>query len=358
MRHVLVRISSVVLILIALVLIALVVMLVWPGSVFAHSIAVYPQSLELVIAQGQLVSSQVLVKNNSENLVSVKVNYDSEWSFIFPPEFDVSAKGSRNIWAFFFVKQNENSPRQGAVIFLADKKSAELKVEISAPSPHISGELEARNEQLKKQIQIRGKELVKLELKKKEIEEQIKMLEVRQQEIAATTKKEEGKEERQKDLKSFLLLFAREFKNEILNDEMEVRLLKDKIMIAVPAIFIDGTKADKKGLLLLEKIGQSLSFLSGNRIEVIGHSLPLEKRQRKQFTSSWELSSLRAGLVARVFNWRAGIQGENQMRGMRRNHNLGNPERPLVRTLQPLPGLQPKGLCQAGKGGRTIVSLF
>lgn len=138
------------------------------------------------------------------------------------------------------------------------------------------------------------------------------MLEVRQQEIAAaTTKKEEGKKEGQKDLKSFLLLFVEEFKNEILNDEVEVRLLKDKLMIAVPAIFIDGMKTNKKGLLLLEKIGHSLSFLSGNRIEVLGHSLPLKKQQRKEFVSSWGLSSLRAGLVARVFNWRAGIQGEN-----------------------------------------------
>ncbi len=301
MRHVLIRISSVVLVLIALVLIALVLVLIcWSGLAFSQTLAVYPQSLELVMAPGQLVSRQLMVKNNGDSPVSVKVSYDSKWSFIFPFEFDVSAKDSKNIWAFFFVKQSENSPRQGAVIFLADKKSAELKVEIFAPNS------------LKKQIQAEEKELAKLELKKKEIGEQIKILEVHRQEIAAaTTKKEEGKEEGQKDLKSFLLLFAREFKNEILNDEMEVRLLKDKIMIAVPAIFIDGTKADKKGLLLLEKIGQSLSFLSGNRIEVIGHSLPLEKRQRKQFTSSWELSSLRAGLVARVFNWRAGIQGEN-----------------------------------------------
>ena len=134
------------------------------------------------------------------------------------------------------------------------------------------------------------------------------MVEVRWQEIAAVTAK---KEEEWKDLKSFLVLFAREFKNEILNDEVEVRLLEDKLVIFAPAIFTDGMKINKKGLLLLEKIGQSLSFLFGNRIEVLGHSLPLEKRQRKEFASSWELSSLRAGLVARFFNWRAGIRGEN-----------------------------------------------
>ncbi len=58
MRHVMVRISWVVLVLIALILIALVLALVWFDPVFAQPIAVYPQSLELVIASGQLESRQ------------------------------------------------------------------------------------------------------------------------------------------------------------------------------------------------------------------------------------------------------------------------------------------------------------
>jgi len=89
-----------------------------------------------------------------------------------------------------------------------------------------------------------------------------------------------------------------------------------KVTLQQEILFSSGSyEIDQQGAAnILKKVVESITN-SGNtpNLQIVGHSdnLPVSKKWRKQFSDNWDLSSRRAGEVARYLTWGLGFPREN-----------------------------------------------
>ena len=86
-----------------------------------------------------------------------------------------------------------------------------------------------------------------------------------------------------------------------------------KVTMQQDIVFPSGSfEIDQEGAAdLLRKVVASLD--GKNKLRIVGHtdSLPVSKKWRNKFSDNWDLSSRRAGEVARFMIWGAGFPAEN-----------------------------------------------
>ncbi len=144
-------------------------------------------------------------------------------------------------------------------------------------------------------------------------------IEDRDNQIAALSKSLEKTlpEERIEKLKPLYKFLSSELGEEIEKEEVWLKWTNEGICITVrgsilfdPGEFYPG----ERGSEVLEKIGYILKRELEPNMQVIvsGHadSTPIEY-QKHQFHSSWEISSVRASTVVRIFRYRIGIDSED-----------------------------------------------
>lgn len=341
---------------ISLASMVLVVSLFLARSVISiEPLVVAPQSLELTIAEGRLDTCRLVVINSDHSSVSIKTDFDDQWMWIYPSEFKIPSGEAKSVLAIFFIPREENPQRQGEIVFRTEdgEKQAKVKVAISAPAaeqalrgagPKIIAtavEKETKLEELEREIKAKSE---KIEQLKKEIEE-MKLsyeeivknlrnekellqseLQEKESQIAGLSKPlhqyigGEGKspdEKRTEEMGHLYELLAKSLTEELKRDEVQLAWLDDKLSIVISGLLVFNSGEiypKKEGSLILEKIGYILKEKANPDKQIIikGHSdaLPIRSNLRNKFPSNWELSAGRAATIARILQWRIGIDGK------------------------------------------------
>jgi chemotaxis protein MotB len=101
-------------------------------------------------------------------------------------------------------------------------------------------------------------------------------------------------------------------KEQIQNKEVTIKDFKDALSLNfVDRILFEFSKADltPEGKKILEKVGEALKNIKGQKIRVTGHTdnVPIRRDYEHKFPSNWELSAARAASVVRYFQDNAGL---------------------------------------------------
>lgn len=276
----------------------------------AESLNAVPSSLNLALAPGQLATYRMEVVNLENSLLSVKCVFDSQWMFIFPSEFEILPGKTKSIWAIFFIRREENPQKEGKIEFWPMKGGKQATVRVaSSASPIMSAavkEKEAGTEELEKLKKEMKDKDQKIEELKKEVEKTKTDSNPEPLEIEEMKNPE--------DLEPLYNSLTQELKSEVERDEVKIFYLNgQKIFITIPSVFVsDEAYLDKKGLAILEKTGLVLEQEAfGKKIEIRGYAdALLGKETKEKFPSSWHLSTARASAVAKILQWKIGINGK------------------------------------------------
>jgi chemotaxis protein MotB len=101
-------------------------------------------------------------------------------------------------------------------------------------------------------------------------------------------------------------------KEQIQNKEVTIKDFKDSLSLNfVDRILFEFAKADltPEGMKILEKVGEALKNIKGQKIRVTGHTdnVPIRRDYEYKFPSNWELSAARAASVVRYFQDNTGL---------------------------------------------------
>lgn len=101
-------------------------------------------------------------------------------------------------------------------------------------------------------------------------------------------------------------------KEQIQNKEVTIKDFKDALSVNfVDRILFEFGKADltPEGMKILEKVGEALKNIKGQKIRVTGHTdnVPIRRDYEYKFPSNWELSAARAASVVRYFQDKTGL---------------------------------------------------
>ena len=276
----------------------------------AEPLSVAPSSLNLTLSSGQLVTYRLEVVNSEDSPLWVQCVYESQWMLISPSEFKISPGKTRSILAIFFIGREEDPQKRGKIEFRTMEVGKPATVEVVSSAPPImrvaAEESRAGTERwakLEKGIKERDQKIEEL---KKEIKSAKSAYSPDPQKIDSMKKSE--------PLELLYRVLMQELRSEV--EGGEIRILNGdgkKISITVPSLFVsDGADPDKKKLAILEKTGRVLDREAfGKKIEIRGHAdALLGKQTLYKFPSNWHLSAARASAVAKVLQWKIGINGK------------------------------------------------
>ena len=276
----------------------------------AEPLSVVPSSLNLTLASGQLATYRLEVTNLEDSPLGVQCVYDSQWMLISPSEFKILPGTTRSILAIFFIGREEDPQKKGKIEFRTTEGGQKATVEVVSTAPPIkpvaAEESRAgteRWEKLEKEIKDRDKKIEEL---KKEIEKAKSAYNLDPQKSDSMKKAEQ--------LKLLYGAFRQNLKSEV--EKGEIRITNGdgkRISLIIPGLFVsDEADPDKKKLAILEKAGQVLQRDAfGKKIEIRGYADALLGDQTKnRFPSGWHLSAARASAVAKILQWKIGINGK------------------------------------------------
>jgi flagellar motor protein MotB len=157
----------------------------------------------------------------------------------------------------------------------------------------------------------------KLEKEIKERDKRIEELKNEVEKAKSTQSLDPQKIESMKKREQLELLYGalrQNLKNEM--ERGEIRITNGdgkKISVIIPGLFVsDEADPDKKKLAILEKTGQVLEKDAlSKKIEIKGYAdALLGKDAKRKFPSAWHLSAARASAVAKILQWKIGINGK------------------------------------------------
>lgn len=190
---------------------------------------------------------------------------------------------------------------------LTKKKDA-----LSEENIKLKGLLDAKKDELTKNITELRARLSEKELKIKEVEDELRsknlqISELKTEIAGLSQEKSKAIEEKEKaiaELKKTYTNLVDELKGEIQKGEIAVTQLRDKLSLSmVDKILFDSGSADvkKEGKKVLDRVVEILKKVSDKQIRIEGHTdnVPIGARIAKKFPTNWELSNTRATNVVR-----------------------------------------------------------
>ena len=283
-------------------------------AVSADPLSVVPSALNLTLTSGQLVTYRLEVTNLEDSPLWAQCVYDSGWMLVSPSEFKILPGTTRSVLAIFFISREEDPQRKGKIEFRTAEAGKQATVEVVSTAPPIrrvaaeEGKTEIRAgaerlEKLEKEIRERDKNIEELQ---REIEKAKSAYNLDPQKIDSMKKREQ--------LKLLYDTLGENLKSEVEKGEIRITNGDEKrIAIIIPGLFVsDQADPDKKKLAILEKTGQVLGREAfGKKIEIRGYAdALLGKEAKKRFPSAWHLSGARASAVAKILQWKIGINGK------------------------------------------------
>ena len=299
----------------SIVFIGMVFFIILTSRAFSEEpLSVVPSSLNLTLTSGQLATYRLEVINLEDSPLWVQCVYDSQWMLISPSEFKIPPGTTRSILAIFFIGREEDPQKKGKIEFRMREVGKQTTVEVVSTAPAIrrvaaeESKTESRAEterleKLEKEIKERDKNIEEL---KKEIEKTKSAYNLDPQKIVSMKKREQ--------LELLYGALMQELKSEV--ERGEIRIMNGdgkKISLIIPGLFAsDGADPDKKKLAILEKTGRVLEREAfGKKIEIRGYAdALLGKEAKRKFPSAWHLSAARASAVAKILQWKIGINGK------------------------------------------------
>lgn len=276
----------------------------------AEPLSVIPSSLNLNLTSGQLVTYRLEVTNLEDSPLWAQCVYDSRWMLVSPAEFKILPGTTRSVLAIFFIGREEDPRKHGKIEFRTAESGNQATVEVISTGPPImrvaTEESRAgaeRLEKLEKEIKDRDKNIEEL---KKEVEKAKFAYTLDPQRIASMKRTEQ--------LKLLEGALRQNLRSEVEKGEIRITNGDEKrIAIIIPGLFVsDEGDPDKKKLAILEKTGQVLGREAfGKKMEIKGYAdALLGKEAKKRFPSAWHLSAARASAVAKILQWKIGINGK------------------------------------------------
>lgn len=196
----------------------------------------------------------------------------------------------------------------------AKKKSLEEK------NININRLLEAKKDELTKEIVSLKEKLSKTERHVEELKNEIRSKDMQVAELKAEIEglsKEKSKaiEEKEKAIAEFKKThdsLVSELTGEIKKGEIAITQLRDKLSVnMVDKILFDSGSAEikKEGKKVLKRVGDILKKVTDKQIKVEGHTdnVPISQKLAVKFPTNWELSTARATNVARYLQESIGI---------------------------------------------------
>lgn len=100
---------------------------------FAGNLRVEPSYLNPSISSGRLDVNELRITNYGEVPLTIKSDFNPQWMWIVPAEFDLSSGAARDITTIFFIPRGEEPKREGVIVFKSDGEQAKIRVVVSAP---------------------------------------------------------------------------------------------------------------------------------------------------------------------------------------------------------------------------------
>lgn len=242
------------------------------NAAFAGNLSVEPSYLNPTIPSGRLDVNELHITNYGEVPLTIKSDFNSQWMWVVPAEFDLSSGMARDITTIFFIPRGEEPKREGEIVFTSDGEQAKIRVVVSAPIEET-----------------------------KEVE----------------NKTSEESKPAKKDLTPIFNLFAKDLAEEMKRGDVQLCWTDEDILITIPGriIFNPGQSyPQEKGLAVLYKVGSILRKEKESELESIqikGHadSSPICGILSNKFPSNWELASTRSAAAARILEYKTGVNG-------------------------------------------------
>lgn len=212
------------------------------------------------------------------------------------------------------VKEGEKAALEAELSMLKKEKDELIKEKeaLSEKNADLKFLLEAKKDELTKELGNVKTKLSEKEQRIKEIEDELKsknmqISELKEEIAGLSQEKSKAIEEKEKaiaELKKTYDNLVTELNEEIKKGEIAVTQLRDKLSLSmVEKILFDSGSAEvkKKGKKVLERVAEILKNVTDKQIRIEGHTdnVPIGARIIGKFPTNWELSTARATNVVK-----------------------------------------------------------